>query len=197
MASGTLHKSDSQVFRAAEGESEVARAAEMLDWPLRGVIDADPAAGVPYEAQWGIGTGPTLHYVMHGLSDSSFFFASADDPMAAASAAGLAAPYLDVETFDELLADVDRAKGLNQIGRALLRAALGAPEAVDMRLVDRISNTLRDRDPQLREAAIWAITIQPWTDYRLLLTKLAADDRDQRIRDLAQVVLEGYEAHLS
>ena len=197
MASHTLHKSNPLVFRAAEGEAEVARAADLLGWPLRGLIDADPATGVPYEAQWGIGTGPTLHYVMHSLSDSSFFFASANDPVGAAAAAELAAAHLDVETFDELLADVDRAKGLNQIGRTLLRAALGAPEAVDKRLVERISNTLRSRDPKIREAAIWAITIQPWAEYQPRLAKLADDDRDQRIRDLAQVVLEGYEANLT
>ena len=195
MASHSLYKSEPLVFRAAEGKSEVARAAEMLDWPLRGVIDADPETGVPYEAQWGIGAGPTLHYVVHDLSDSSFFFASANDPTAAAAAAELAAPYLDVETFDDLLAEVDRANGVNRTGRALLRAALGAPEAVDKRLVDRIRAALHDRDSRVREAAIWAITIQPWDDYRPLLTKLAADDRDQRIRDLARVVLEGYEAH--
>ena len=47
MASHTLHKSNPLVFRAAEGEAEVARAADLLGWPLRGLIDADPATGVP------------------------------------------------------------------------------------------------------------------------------------------------------
>lgn len=193
MAARTAHTSDPLVFRAAEGESQMARAAALLDWPLRGTIDRDPDAGVPYEAQWGVGGGPTLHYVVHDLSDSSFFFASSDDPLKSAATAGLAAQFLDVMTFDELLADLDRAKTLNQIGRSAMRATLGAPAQTDDRLVSRLRELLHSKDADVREATIWAITLNPWNEYRPLLTDRATKDRSPRIRELAGIVLEGYQ----
>jgi len=68
----------------------------------------------------------------------------------------------------------------------LHRAGYGAPREADETFWSAITTAVADPDPEVRTAAIWAMTATEWPRFAPVLRTLARDDREHAVRKLAK-----------
>ncbi len=97
-------------------------------------------------------------------------------------------------SLSQLLEEVDRGSGFDELGRALIRLALGAPHEFDRAVYNRVRDGLQHPDERLRDLSIWVTSYTPWPEYRTLLRDVASDDDNERIRARAARMLDSFDA---
>ena len=188
------YRSRSLIFRKPQAENDAERLADAMGWPVRGEIAADHSRGIPYEVMWGVGPILRLHYLEDDLSASSYLVFSGDKQDAVDAATRVAERHLEFFSFDELLTAVVHARDDAEKCRAIIRAAIGAPREFDECFFELIRDLLRNKNPALREAAIWAISYPGWPVFFDLLRSTARTDPSRRIRDTAEGMLGAFAA---
>ncbi|WP_327129800.1 hypothetical protein [Streptomyces sp. NBC_01727] len=178
---------------ATEAEEQAERCAESLGWPCRGEIPADPDQGIPYEVQWWAGPGLILHFLVDDLSGSAAVCVSGDSRDVVEAAVELVKSQIPFNSFEGLRNAVDTAVGSMDAARALIRAAIGAPQDFDDGLFSRVGSLLFGADPVLQEAAVWAVSYAPWPEFRAVLREFLSVSSDERLVLTARTVLEGFE----
>lgn len=176
------------------GEQQVERFAQTRGWPPVGATEADQAARAGYERVWQTGTALTLHYAEDPIIRQGYVFLAGDDPVALPGVEAELLAAVDHWPDGDLLAAVLNAPDSEELGYALVRAALGAPLSDDPPLVAQIRTALRDGDPGLRKEAVLATTYTGWPVFLDELRLLLTWEDDDEARELAEAALRAAES---
>jgi hypothetical protein len=176
----------------AAAERQVTEYAESLQWPKIADLAEDPDAGTLREVVWRISSTTDLHYRVDDATGVAYVFIRADHPRQEDSFATHAEQHLDVLSRDELLHRYDAATGSEERGGALLILAVGSPDQADEAGLRRISAALQDPDPDVREAAVYAVGYSPSQEYIPFLRHIAKNDPVEELRADAWDMLDAY-----
>lgn len=181
------------VLRDLLSREAVERYAEDRGWDLVAGQDADPEAGTEYERIWLTDTTLTLHYVEDRVARYAYVFLAGDDLEAVERIVPDLMRVLEPWTPAELLDGVRKAAPGPDRGRAVLRAAIGAPLDFDQEFFDCVRSALEHPEPPMREIGILATSYAAWPRYRPPLEAIARDDPDAEVREMAQAALRAFD----
>ncbi len=174
-------------------EEQVARYAAENGWPKVEETSDDPDRGTLREVVWRIASGAELHYTVDDATGCPYVFVTASWRNLGRGFLEHAEQHLDVLSREELFASYDNATDPEERAGVLLLLALGSPQEFDQEGFERISAALRDPDPVIREAAIYATSYTPSRHYRPLLEEIARRDPVGQLRRDAQDMLDAYD----
>ncbi|MFC8798472.1 hypothetical protein ACFT2C_12130 [Promicromonospora sp. NPDC057138] len=181
------------VLRERFAEEEVGRFAVELGWSRQWETAADPEEGICYAVGWGAGT-LSVEYCEDDVSRHSYLCFAGDDAAAVDGVTELAEARLGAWRVEDLLTAVDTATEPVELGRAVIRAGLGAPRELDDRFFAVIDDALQHPDARVREAGVWAISYVPHPKYRRRLEALRDHDPEHEVWSTAEILLEAFDA---
>ena len=167
------------------GEAVVDQLAAGLGWPRRSESEGDQDAWRPRQVDWYAGPGIALHYLEDLLTDLTYVLVSGDDPDIVRVTTELVEAQLPVWTVDELVDDARAQQDSEDLSYSLVRLGLGAPRACTQAVLSIIVSGMSHASKDVREAAVWATSYQPWPEYVPPLQQLLAREPDA---DLAQTI---------
>jgi hypothetical protein len=183
------------ILRSYPAQYVAAEYAKRRDWEILSEIPEDQDRGTRHAIVWLTQTTLTFHYEEDYISSQAYVFLAGDDLAAAERLAADLVESLSPWTREELLDAIRDAATPAQRGRALLRAALGAPSELDEDFYEQIASGLTDQNPRIRGAAVLAATASPRSRFRPLLNDIAARDPDTEVREMAQAALRAYDEY--
>ncbi|MGW2866783.1 hypothetical protein [Kitasatospora sp. NPDC001225] len=188
------HRSRRYIFRKQNSLPVMELITEWPSWDQVAYRPADAERGTPLQATWEILPGLTVTYIEEDTIRSSFAMVTSRlGPETAGMAVAVFEVHPEVVTVDELIAELDSARGTDDEAVAVARAGLGAPLEPDERLVQRISSSLRSADDVVREGALWAVSYSEWPIFRKAVRQLAESDPNTFIKEFAAGVLDAFD----
>lgn len=181
------------VLKSPRSEAELGHHAERKDWRLIGRTFPDAEMRVNYEVVWMTDDAVTFHYVEDEIAAHSFVFFKGREATLVDSYADEAGRELEVWQLEETVRAVDAASDPRQLGLALLRMGLAAPYMYNEAVSARLLKNAEDPEDNLRNIAVWAMSYSPYPQYRATLRRLAVDDPNGEIRDLASATLRAFD----
>lgn len=181
------------ILRSYPGLDSVERYVQEKEWSLISEAKENQALGVKHEIRWLTPTTITLHYEEDYISRQSYVYLAGDDfdslPMLVADLTESLKPW----SRAELLQAIGDARTGPERARAVLRAGLGAPMEFDQEFFDAISACMTADEIPLRDAGILAAGASQWPQFRPALERIAAEDPEAEVRDMAQATLRAYD----
>ncbi|MFC7329943.1 hypothetical protein [Marinactinospora rubrisoli] len=193
---GVVHRSRRLILQEGFGlrvvSASVATFPPELGWSgPSSTREEDRESWLPARVVWG--TDPALHYEEDLLSDFAYVTSVGSDPEQVAAVARLAEQRLPVRSVGQLLEDVDWQFGDEDRAHAVVRAGAGAPLEVHEGVLDCVRAALAHASPQVRMAAVWAVTYQPWPEFRTLLRERAETETDEHVTAVIRHLLDGWD----
>ncbi|RCV58169.1 hypothetical protein [Marinitenerispora sediminis] len=190
-----VHRSRRLVLRQGSGvravSASLAAFPPELGWSApSSVRKADRGSWLPARVVWG--EDPALHYEEDLLSDFAYVTSVGSDPERVRAVSELAEQRLPVRSVGQLLEDVDWQINDEDRAHAVLRLGAGAPLDVHDEVLECVRAALGHASPQVRMAAIWAVTYQPWPEFRTLLHEHAATEADEHLTAAIRHLLDGW-----
>jgi hypothetical protein len=181
------------ILRGYPGLDSVEGYVQEKGWSLISEAKEDQAHGVKHQVVWLTSTTITLHYEEDYISRQSYVYLAGDDfdalPMLVADLTESLQPW----SRTELLKAIRAARTGPELARAVLRAGLGAPMEFDQEFFDAISACMLADEIPLREAGILAAGASPWPQFRPALERIAAEDPETEVREMAQAALRAFD----
>lgn len=162
-------------------------------WPCTSEAQEDQDRGIKREIRWLTETTITLHYERDYISGETYVYLAGDDYESLPNLVENLTSSLPVWSRDALLRAVDEAAAGPDTGRAVLRAALGAPMEFDQEFFDRINSCMTASEAPLRNVGMIAAGAASWKEFRPTLEHIASSDPDAEDREMAQGVLRAYD----
>jgi len=146
----------------------------------------DTEAGWRVERDWVMDSGLKLVMVDDGVAGVQFvqvFGGESSD----VTEIGLALEdYLNPYSYEDLLAACHDMADPKAKPQAVVRLGLGAPPAPDPDFSGCIAEALDSEDRKLREAGLWAASYYALRDFFPRIEKIAGDDPEQEVMDMAE-----------
>lgn len=184
------YRSRNVVLREEVDPAAVRAVADQSGWIFFVQVESDPERGVFYEVRWDVPGGGTVHYIIDEVVDCVYIVARHDDRSIADRTAGEIATRLSSWTLEEMLHDFDVNVYPAGWGKALLRLGAGAPIQENEEVVIRVRESVQHKDPQVRQAAIWAMVYTEWPVFRDVLLSMAEADSDPEVARAAARAME-------
>ncbi|MCP2168431.1 hypothetical protein [Goodfellowiella coeruleoviolacea] len=183
------------ILKSYPGLTEVLRYAQDHGWSVVADSPADPAAFEHRRVVWRRHRDGTLeiHYGADVVTENAYVFASGGGPGLTRSLAGMLADNLDVWTLDDLV-EIAAGPGGDIRPDMLVRVVMAAPHEFDGRVFALVHSALTAPEEKLRELAVWSTSINPWPQFRALLTEVAKRDRSAVIRHRATRMVAAFDA---
>ncbi len=177
------------IFRTRRAGTRMAAVSRLHGWRYLGERPA--GAGKPRILMFEVMPGLTVWYFEN--PDADVCGAAVNSTRCAAETStparlvqGLLVPW----TLPELLTEIERAADTPSRCQALRRAGMGAPRPVDETFRTALTNAAADPDPEVRTAAILAMTYTEWPPFAPFLRSLADDDPKRQVRRFAKRAAE-------
>lgn len=177
----------------AEGATieEVVAAADRAGWELRRRVERAERAAL--ELVWFTpGVDASIHYIEDFLVDVAHLLVRGVERRAGAELARQVMPTVDVTA---LVADAWSARGREARVRAIRRLAVAQGPERDGAALEVFLAYLQDPDPRVREATVFATAYPAWSDFAGTLARLAREDPEPAVRDMAQRMRESLARH--
>lgn len=188
------HRSRRYIFRKQVSLADMELIARGSSWARVADQPADAEHGIPLVVKWEIIPGLNVTYTEEDSIRSSFAMVTSRlGPEPADMAVAVFEVHPEVIPVDELISELDSARGTADEALALARAGLGAPLEPDQRLVQRISSSLKSADDRIREGALWAVSYSEWPTFRDAVRQLTETDPDTFIREFSAGVLDVFD----
>lgn len=181
------------VLRSQRGPEIVEDFARQYGWPRVSEAQEDQARGIRREIRWLTQTTLMLQYEVDYISGQSYVYFSGDDFETLPSLVESLASSLQFWTRDDLLRAVDDATSDPNKGKAVLRAALGAPMEFDAEFFNRINGCMTAGEPALRNVGLLAAGAASWAQFRPVVERIATEDPEAEVREMARSVLSAYD----
>ncbi|MER5940173.1 HEAT repeat domain-containing protein [Streptomyces sp. NPDC001928] len=139
---------------------------------------------------WGVAPELWVTYVEDLITQVSVVIVFGVDRNAVETLADRIAALLTPYSRQELLVMPSGETPKAEQARYLVRLALSASDSFDPEIFEKIQTAAGDRDPEIRNAAAWAIVYLSWPQCESLLRRLAENDPDERVRAGARMLLE-------
>jgi HEAT repeat protein len=152
----------------------------------------DPEAGTISETVWMMSRDASLHFLVDDQTDCAYVYTAANSARACQAAEQEVMRHLEVIDRSELLASFDQAESPSEKRQAVLRVALGAPDEVDDDTFRRVLEAMRESDPEVRKAAVYATSYSPSRRFLPLLESALRDDPSPDVREHAATLIEAY-----
>lgn len=162
-------------------------------WDYEEEIEADEQRGIWHEVRWSVGPGLRVHYIEDPVSSLGYFAVTGEDPQLIQSISAAIADDLETWSIEELSELFDSTNEPHALARTTVYLGLAASHDFDVRVFDRIRRALNHSEPEVRHAAMWAMSYSPWPPYRPLLSDAVRNDPDSDLREAAQAVLDGFD----
>lgn len=188
------HRSRRYVFRCFDALPEVELIARGSDWVK--ILDrpADLRRGIVRHVKWEILPGLRVSYKEEdGIHSSFVMITSVLGGQSVGTAASVFEVHPGVLHFEELVEGMVSANDSETRGVAVARLGLGAPLAADERIVELIRQKTCDKDPYVREGALWAITYTEWPVFRTVLRRVSAEDSEPYLREFAARTIDSFD----
>ena len=181
------------ILRRYPDLESVERYAQERKWSLISEAAENQDRGIKHEVRWLTPTTITLHYEDDYISQQSYAYFAGDDFNALPGLVADLTEALQPWSLDELLQAIAGARTGPERARAVLRAGLGAPMEFDQEFFDAISECMTAEEAPLRAAGVLASGASPWAQFRPPLERIASEDPEAEVREMAQATLRAYD----
>lgn len=186
-----------RVLRESVTENDIETYAEASNWPRGKSTSRDIDSAIDHEVQWHVPDGILFDYLESYLTNDGCILAIGSDAVRAERIMLRVESDLEMLIFEEgeLLDRIDMADDLPDMGRALIRAGLGAPLSYNSEFFEVISaNATSHSEFRIREIAVCSMIYTEWPEFIPVLRNIMNDDQEERVRVRAQIVLNAYRA---
>jgi hypothetical protein len=180
------------ILRDFPAREQVEEFADANEWPLVSEAPGDPERYVSKHTIWLTPTTITLDYEEEYVSQHAYAYYRGRDLEAIPELVGKLEDALHPWTREELLSAVSNSRTGPERARAVMRAALGAPLEFDQEFFEAVKSCMEAHDAPLRNAAAFAAGSASWPQFRPLLERIASQDPEMEVREMAQGVLRAY-----
>ncbi|WP_158692830.1 hypothetical protein [Streptomyces roseochromogenus] len=189
---GKLIRGRRMVLRPGVGEEEVAAFAAGLGYPRRADSPADEESGTPRQIIWHAENSPVVTYREDVTSGLPYVIVMAYSSADLREVTELAELVLHTWTLPDLLQAVDSTNDPEELGDALLQMGLGAPREFDEEFFSRVREGLLDGREDVVEAALVALTYEPWGEYVDPVNELLETAPGGYIEETATAILDRF-----
>ena len=144
-----------------------------------------PEQGVAHDITWTMPGGVAIYSADDIRSGCTCVVIIGEDVSHVSNYAGPIREYLQPLEQEELLRAVTEEADVVRKARMVLRAGFGAPHQFDDRFFSVIRDAMFDASAFVRDAAIHATRYSPWPQYVDELMRVAREDPDSLIREVA------------
>lgn len=144
-----------------------------------------PEQGVVHDVTWTMAGGVAIYSAEDIRSGCTCVVIIGENESHVSSYSGSIKEYLQPLEQEELLSAVIEEADANLKARMVLRAGFGAPYQFDDRFFSVIRDAMFDASAFVRDAAIHAIRYSPWPRYIGELMRVAREDPEWLIREVA------------
>jgi hypothetical protein len=184
---------DRLIVRGDDPEAIVRRYAGSLGDSTEEAGPAAPGLGLEWKIRWRVAPEGELHFGIDENTSAGFVYWTSETRDVATEMTSRAAEHLPVYTRDELLERWYDTEDPSEAARWLLMVALGAHYTFEPRVLNVIKDGLARPETEVRSAAVYATTYSPTRFYRPVLRRVAQEDEDAEVRDLASRILSIYD----
>jgi hypothetical protein len=179
--------------RVADPITDLVTYAGEQKWELRKALGRDDQTATPGEIAYFVPDSENW-IILRDDGWIEFKFISVLGPQPDALVHGIRQS-IDSWSEDEILARWDRASQTTDVDEAIdaiLNLGVGSPVAADTRYAERLNAALLHSDARVRNAAIGAAAYADWRSSRPALERIREHDPDQKARERAAFVLDGW-----
>lgn len=182
------------ILQDTVSESDVDAAAWNNDWSLVRTIKADE--NTPHEVIWQDSfQNVNIHYIEDFYIGLAYFVVRGDDlDSVVEDIHGILPIYTEDDVFEML--ENFRYDEENLV-KAIYCLGLTAPEQFSLKFFGLFKEILFHSSPMVRSAVITAIGYVGWPAFKNLLQSLQQSDPDLEVRKDAEVMLSGFDLHVS
>ncbi|MFE9341410.1 hypothetical protein [Streptomyces sp. NPDC007063] len=189
-----LFLSRRMVLRPGTDEESVDELAARLGLARHADIPMNEEEGVPRQVIWHAETGPALNYREDMFSALPYVVVTAENSHDLSEFVDIVEAVLDTWRVPELLQTVDANAEPNALPEAILRMGLGAPKEFDQDFFSHVRDALGVDREDVREAALLAMTYQPWSQYETLIENfLEQEGMSEPLEETARIILDELE----
>lgn len=187
-----------RVLREGITEDYVEEYADSNQWERLASVPRDIDSAKDHEVQWRVNDDLTFDYLESYLTNDGCFLGIGNDERNAERLMREADSVFELVIYseDDLLSNIEAASDtadLGGLGKSLIRAGLGAPLQHDREFFDLIvANATSYPDHRIRQFAICSMIYAEWPEFVPILRNIILDDREEAVRDRAQIVLNAY-----
>ena len=191
-------RSRRRVLREGTTEEYIEEYSESCRWEKWASVARDIDSARDHEVQWRVGDGLMFDYLESYLSNDGCILGIANDEIEAERLMRDADSVFELLIYDEsdLLGNIDvgnDSSDLRGLGKALIRAGLGAPLRYDREFFDLIAGHATSHpNLQMRTIAICSMIYTEWPEFAQILRNIIRSDSEERVRNRAQIVLNAY-----
>jgi hypothetical protein len=189
---GKLIRGRRMVLRPGVGEEDVEAFAASLGYPRRADSPADEKSGTPRQIIWHAENSPVIAYREDVTTGLPYVVVMAHTSDGLREVTELAEIVLRTWTLPELVQFADSATGPEEHGEALLQMGLGAPREFDEEFFRRVREGLLDGCEDVVEAALMALTYEPWGEYAEAVSDLLDTAPGGPVEDTAKAILDRF-----
>lgn len=193
-----LMRTRRRVLREGITGDYVEEFADSRGWERAASVPRDIVSATDHHIQWRIDDELTFDYLESYLTNDGCFLALGHDEtkterfMREAESVFELVIYSEGDLLDNIEAASD-AIDLAGLGKALIRAGLGAPLRYGREFFGLIvGNATSYPDHRIRQFAICSMVYAEWPEFVPILRNIITSDREESVRDRAQIVLNAY-----
>jgi hypothetical protein len=162
------------------------------------LVPRDIDSATDHRVQWRVDDELTFDYLENYLTSDGCYSGMGNDEIKAERLMGDADSVFELVIYSEgdLIDNIEAASDsadLAGLGKALIRAGLGAPLRYDREFFDLITvNATSYSDYRIRQFAINSMIYTEWLEFMPVLRNIITSDPEEIVRDRAQIVLNAY-----
>jgi hypothetical protein len=133
-----------------------------------------------------------LRYIEDGLSGLNYFDVAgpAQDESVKILEAGLS-----LYSEGELLTSFDQATTEDEVAEAVVRLGVASPMVPNERFAKRFVQALKHSDPDVREAALVAVSYRAWNEFKPIIQDILDHDPADGPRERARLLIENWDKY--